>query len=154
MSTTTDLSQFGYREIKMASELLNAWVKNGLPDDFEHDEVTVMMNTNSGNVFLTNSEYQVAMMNGDSLESFYTCPECGHEGFKDEMHHDGGSECRRYLREIGAGETDDEMCECGHSRAEHDDDPDPDDNSGCLHRDGESYCQCEHFDLAEPPARS
>lgn len=105
--TTTDLSEFGYRERKMAAELLTASCK-GLPDDFDDDGVTVMMNKNSGNVFLTNSDFQVAMMNGENLESFYSCPECGHEGFKDEMQHDGDVECRRYLREIGLDDSEDE----------------------------------------------
>jgi hypothetical protein len=44
-----------------------------------------MFNPNSGNVFFTNSDYQVAMMNGDKLESFYVTPYEGHEGFKDEL---------------------------------------------------------------------
>jgi hypothetical protein len=99
--TTTDLSKFGYREIKMVRDLLDAWIKHGLPNDFEDNEVVPMMNTHSGNVFLTNSEYQVAMMNGDKLESFYSCPECGHEGFKEDMSHDGNSNCQEYLKSIG-----------------------------------------------------
>jgi hypothetical protein len=101
-TTTTDLSKFGWRERKMAAELLTASCEQGLPDDFEDDAVTIMMNMNSGNVFLTNADFQVAMMNGDKLESFYSCPECGHEGFKEDMAHDGGAECQRYLRDIGA----------------------------------------------------
>jgi len=83
--TTTDLAYFGYRERKLAEELLRAWREQGLPDDFLDEEVTIMMNKNSGYVFLTNSEFQVAMMNGDKLESFYTCFNCGNEGFKDDM---------------------------------------------------------------------
>lgn len=106
--TTTDLSEFGHRERKMAAQLLTASSDHGLPEDFYDDGVTVMMNKNSGNVFLTNSDFQVAMMNGDNLESFYSCPQCGHEGFKDEMQHDGNAECRRYLRDIGVTEESDE----------------------------------------------
>lgn len=101
MRTTTDLSKFGWREKRIASKLLDAACK-GLPDDFEDDEVTVMMNTKSGNVFLTNAEYQVAMLNGDKLESFYSCPICGHEGFAEEMdHNDDNEECQQYLKDIG-----------------------------------------------------
>lgn len=100
-TTTTDLAKFGWREKGMAADLLIA-AKKGLPEDFDDDEVTVMMNMNSGNVFLTNSEYQVAMMNGDALESFYSCPECGHEGFKEEMAHaEDRIQCQEYLRDIG-----------------------------------------------------
>jgi len=102
MSTTTDLSQFGYRERKMAAELLTASVEQGFPDDFDDDGVTVMMNMHSGNVFLTNADYQVAMLNGDKLESFYSCPQCGHEGFAEDMAHDAdNAECQRYLQDIG-----------------------------------------------------
>lgn len=106
MSTTTNLADFGYREKKMAAELLTAMCQ-GLPDDFDDDQVTVMMNTSSGNVFLTNDNCDVAMMNGDKLESFYSCPECGHEGFKEDMPHDGNADCKRYLRDIGVEESDD-----------------------------------------------
>ena len=84
-TTTTDFSQFGIRERNLAEELLRAWREQGLPDDFNTDKVTIMLNLMSGYVFLTNSDYQVAMMNGDKLESFYTDFETGEEGFKDEL---------------------------------------------------------------------
>ena len=83
--TTTDFARFGSRERRMAEELLRAWREQSLPEDFYKEEVTIMMNTHSGNVFLTNSNYQVAMMNGDKLETFYTDFETGEEGFKDEL---------------------------------------------------------------------
>ena len=82
---STDLSDFGSREREMAEELLREWRCQGLPEDFYDDEVQIMINMNSGNVFLTNSDYQVAMMNGDRLESFYTLPYEGEEGFKDDF---------------------------------------------------------------------
>ncbi len=111
-TTTTDLSQFGYRERKLAAEILTASVEQGFPDDFTDDGVTVMMNMNSGNVFLTNDEFQVAMMNGDKLESFYSCPMCGHEGFAEDMPHgEGDKECQRYLRDIGVVEDADDDAE-------------------------------------------
>jgi len=66
-----------------------------------------MFNTYSGYVFLTNSEYQVAFMNGNNLEIWYNCPYCGHEGFKEDMEHDfESSECIRYLIEIGVIEEE------------------------------------------------
>lgn len=83
--TINDFSKFGYRERKMAEQLLHAWNECGLPEDFQEDEVSIIMNTHSGNVFLTNSEFQVAMMNGDKLESFYTDFETGEEGFREEL---------------------------------------------------------------------
>jgi hypothetical protein len=99
--TTTDLSKFGYRELEMVEELIKAKREQGLPEDFEENEVTIMMNQNSGNVFFTNSEFQVAMMNGDKLESFYVCAICGHEGFKEDMqHNEDDEECQEYLKEM------------------------------------------------------
>lgn len=93
--TTTNLSKFGYSEIKELTKILNAWMTDGLPDDFYQDEVHPMMNNNSGFVFLTNSEFQVAMMNGNKLESWYSCPNCGHEGFAEDcqLNDHGCNEC-------------------------------------------------------------
>ncbi len=92
---TTDLADFGSRERHMLCDLLNAWNTQGLPDDFDDNEVRAMMNRNSGSVFLTNSEYQVAMLNGDKLESWYNCPNCGHEGFTEDckLNEEGCDEC-------------------------------------------------------------
>lgn len=97
--TTTDLADFGFRELHEAGNLLKAYASNGI-EGFTHDKVRVMMNRNSGNVFLVNSDYQVAMMNGNDLELFYSCPECGHEGFIDDMDHDGNRECKQYYKDI------------------------------------------------------
>ena len=82
---TTNLENFGYRELIMLEELLKAMREQGLPKDFYDDEVHPMMNQSSGNVFLTNSDYQVAMLNGDNLESFYFLSYHGNEGFLDEL---------------------------------------------------------------------
>lgn len=99
--TTTNLADFGSLQRRKAEELLKAWRLQGLPEDFDNDEVTIRMNTNSGYVFLTNSDYQVAMLHGGILESFYSCPICGHEGFLEEMNHgDSDSECQSYYKEI------------------------------------------------------
>lgn len=105
---TTDLSKFGYRELAMAGELLNWFNDHSYPEDFNSDDVKLYMNANSGNVFLSNEDGQVLMMNGDKLETFYSCPICGHEGFLEDMKHtkeDNASytsECDEYLKEIGA----------------------------------------------------
>ena len=102
MTTTIDLTKFGYRELKMLEQLLKAMREQGLPDGFDNDEVTPMMNMNSGNVFLTNSNYDAAKMNGDTLEKWFNCPYCGHEGFLEDMQHDAiDDECKEYMNEIG-----------------------------------------------------
>lgn len=96
MSTTTNIADFGYSELKELRRLIDAWMDQGLPEDFEGFEVHPMMNKNSGKVFLTNDEYQVAMMNGDKLESWYCCGYCGHEGFREDcqLTDEGCNECR------------------------------------------------------------
>jgi hypothetical protein len=83
--TTTNFADFGWRERRLAAELLIASCEQGFPADFEDSGVQIMMNRNSGNVFFVNDEYQVAMMNGDKLESFYNTPYHGYEGFADEL---------------------------------------------------------------------
>lgn len=82
--TTTDLAQFAARERMVLLEILQAWHERGLPKGFFESDVIPMLNRNSGCVFLTNSEYQAAAMNGDKLELWHNCPNCGHEGFEDD----------------------------------------------------------------------
>jgi hypothetical protein len=95
--TTTNLADFGYSEREELIRLLRAWHEKGLPEDFYNDQVTAMFNRNSGCVFLTNNDYQAAMMNGNKLETWYNCSNCGHEGFKEDCQlNDEGycNECR------------------------------------------------------------
>lgn len=92
--TTTDLSDFGSREYKLLCVLIDAMEDQGLPEDFEPNEVHPMFNKDSGHVFLTNSEFQACMMNGDKLETWYHCGNCGHEGFAEDCKlNDEGCEC-------------------------------------------------------------
>lgn len=44
-----------------------------------------MMNSSSGNVFLTDEDFNVAMMNGGDLDAWLYAPYEGHEGFIDEL---------------------------------------------------------------------
>ena len=101
--TTTDLSKFGCRELDMAGDLLKA-ISNGLPDDFDDEEITVMFNRNSGMVFLTNAEYQVAVLGDDGeLVSFYSTPYEGLEGTFDDLkdqYNDMHEEDKEYMRDI------------------------------------------------------
>lgn len=102
MTTTTDLSKFGYRELKRLEFLLKAMREKGLPDDFDNSEVTPMMNVDSGNVFLTNDSYEVAMMNGDSLEKWHVCSYCGHEGFLEDFEHaPSDPDCTEQMKDAG-----------------------------------------------------
>lgn len=102
MKNTQDLSKFGYREIDIAGKLLCVYAKK---DDnnkthFFGQVTGVEFNPNSGNVFLVDEDYNIAMMNGDKLEDFFFCPECGHEGFLEDMDHEGNEGCQEYLKSI------------------------------------------------------
>lgn len=95
MCTTTDISDFDRFDLQEAITLLRVMENQGLPGDFYDDGVTLMKNKDSGMVFLTNSEFQVAMMNGNALEIWNTCLNCGNEGFEEDcsLIDDGCNEC-------------------------------------------------------------
>ena len=99
-TTTTNLNDFGYRELEITRDLLDAMVTDGLPENFHNEGVTIMLNRTSGFVFLTNDDFQVAMINGDKLEMYYTCPECGEEGFEEEIEYSPNDCCKEYLNEL------------------------------------------------------
>lgn len=100
---TQDLSKFGFRELDEAGRLLTA-IKNGLPEDFDDQGIAVEFNPNSGNVFLVNSDYQVAMADDEgNLYSFYSTPYEGREGsFADlvEEYDDMHEEDKEYMRDL------------------------------------------------------
>jgi hypothetical protein len=105
-NNTQDLSKFGYRELAMGADLLRAILRD-LPDDFEDDGITVEFNPNSGEVFLTNSGYQVAVLDKrGELESFYSTPYEGLEGTWAELveqYQDMHPEDQEYIRAIADG---------------------------------------------------
>jgi hypothetical protein len=82
---TENFVDFRDRERVLLVEILNAWNNNGLPLNFWDDGVKPAFNANSGYVFLVNSEYQTAMMNGDKLELWHSLPYSGQEGFIDDL---------------------------------------------------------------------
>ena len=99
---TRDLSKFGHREREMAGDLLKALGnKNDKTKFFGNEGIAVEFNPNSGNVFLVDEDYNVAMMNGEDLEDFYSCPNCGHEGFLEDMDHgEDDKDCVEYYESI------------------------------------------------------
>jgi hypothetical protein len=79
---TENLAEFGAREREIAGRTLLA----ALPDNFDASGVKLAFNKNSGNVFLVNDDYQVAMLvDDDKLAIFHSTPYHGHEGFIDEL---------------------------------------------------------------------
>ena len=80
---TSDLAEFGFRELEMVEELLKAYRIQGA--DFLGDKVKPFMNRHSGYVFLCDEDYNTAMMNGDKLEQWLNCGQCGNEGFPEDV---------------------------------------------------------------------
>lgn len=100
---TNDLSKFGYREQELTKDIILAWKKHGLPEDFYNDGVEIAFNTHSGYVFLTNSDYQVAIEEDGKLVSFYSTPYEGREGTLEELleeYEDMHPEDQAYIDEI------------------------------------------------------
>lgn len=98
--TTVDLSKFRYRELDIASDLLKEYSKRNY--DFLSDGLTLNFNANSGNVFLSDEEYNVGMLNNGKLEQWFNCGYCGHEGFKEDMLHEPEDfNCKEFMQEIG-----------------------------------------------------
>ena len=100
---TEDLAEFGTRELKEAGKLLTA-IGRGLPDDFYQDGIKVGFNKNSGYVFLTNSDYQTALVDDDGeLYSFYSTPYEGREGSYQELmeeYEDMHPEDQEYMKDL------------------------------------------------------
>lgn len=92
-----DFSQFGFRELKMAAELLNAYVEGKWASrkDRLDGGLKIEFNPNSGNVFLVDDEFNVAMMNGYALENWFSCGVCGTEGFRSEVDFGDAFTCKQ-----------------------------------------------------------
>ena len=101
---TEDLADFGYREFDLAADLFAAYKNGGFPDDFDDTGVKLALNTSSGYVFFTNSDYQVCMDEGGKLKSFYSTPYSGFEGFAEDLFYEADEswdeEDLEYLLEI------------------------------------------------------
>jgi len=94
---TKDWTKFGNIEIETAKELLSH-----IKEIDCYGKVEVWFNLYSGNVFLCDEDYNVWMMNGEIIDQWFSCPQCGHEGFKENMSHNlDNSDCVKYLEEIG-----------------------------------------------------
>ena len=98
---TEDWKDFGYRERKMAIELLTAYNEDNMTvaaSDFMDGHPRAAMNRDSGYVFLTDDEYNAFMLNGEGvLDIFLSCPNCGCEGFPSYLYeHPECDECKEY----------------------------------------------------------
>ena len=87
--------------MRMSPQLLTAYTDD-LKPDFLQDQVRLVFNQHTGEVFLTDSDLTVAMINGDKLEQWFHCPVCGHSGFLEDMQHEPQNlDCTEYMAQIG-----------------------------------------------------
>ena len=94
MHNTQNLADFGNVEREEAGILLSTLGTSRDHTQFFGDRgVAVEFNPMSGYVFLVDEDYNVAMMNGDVLEDFITCPNCGGEGLASDFKEDNEDEC-------------------------------------------------------------
>lgn len=103
---TENIADFGIREIAMAADLMKAVAEGNCP--IHRGGLRPAMNTNSGYVFLVNEDYEVAMMNGDKIEQFFTSPETGQEGFLEDFE---GEDFIHLITELGLDDINGEVCE-------------------------------------------
>ena len=83
MAITNNLIKFGFRELDMAADLLKAYANNKNDVEFG-DGVNVFMNDSSGNVFLSDEDMTVGVLENERIVQFYSCPQCGNEGTQNE----------------------------------------------------------------------
>lgn len=79
-----DLSQLGYREIEKAGELLKAYAERR-PDDWNDNDVKLAYNGASGEVFLTNEDYQTLVLENGRAVMWYFLNYHGNEGTIDDL---------------------------------------------------------------------
>jgi hypothetical protein len=101
---TSDLAEFGNRELDEVVKLIKAEKECGFPEDFHNEDVTIFFNKNSGCVFFSNSDCQVCMCDEDGdLFSWYYTPYEGEEGFIFDLadrYYELHADDRKYVKEI------------------------------------------------------
>ena len=86
---TASFEKWGHWELAEGANILNAYAEHGQPD-FLSDGITLNFNPTSGKVFMSDSEYNVAVLEGDELVQFFYCAQCGFEGTEEEASFEEG----------------------------------------------------------------
>lgn len=98
-----NLKNMSYREIKIAAKILNDIADNGCPDNLDDDSFDISFNPDSGFVYAHDDDFNVFILNSKgTLQQWFTCPICCHEGFIQDMQHNSDDiRCQDFLRDIG-----------------------------------------------------
>ena len=78
---TSDLADFGWRELSMAKDLLTALVERNNNKLLTDSGLRICMNPNSGYVFLSDLDHNTAMECDGELLDWINTPYEGREGF-------------------------------------------------------------------------
>lgn len=95
----TEFNDLTLDEKKEGMELLSAIGSQNDKTKYLGDNPNVFMNQMSGYIFLSDDDYNVAMLDGDILRDFLNCPECSNEGFQSDLFK-GSQCCKDYVRHI------------------------------------------------------
>lgn len=103
MHNTQNLADFGMIERDEAGTLLKTLGSYKDKTQFFGDRgVAVEFNPMSGMVFLVDGDYNVAVMDGEFLVDFITCPNCGGESTGPDFRDDCTDECcQEYADDLG-----------------------------------------------------
>lgn len=83
---STDLSKFGNREKILAADLLTALAKTGWPDNFDMYNVQLYIDSNWGDVYLTNENGEFAALTDQGkIERYYFSPSGKYKGFFEDL---------------------------------------------------------------------
>ena len=82
---TLNLSDFNLSDLPELIKLLVAISKHGLPSNMSFKGAEILLDRESGDLFLTNEDGQIAKLYGESLKGWTYCPICGNEGFEDDL---------------------------------------------------------------------
>lgn len=79
----SNLQKFGTRELEMVRDLIDVFLKrkwkNVRDEPDESEELSIKFNTSSGNIFLTDEDFNVWIEEDGYLVQFFSCAECGNE---------------------------------------------------------------------------
>ena len=102
MDNNFDVSKLSNKALQDLSKILATYkTENDISDisEYANDNVHIGYNKDHDNVYLYSEEYpHSVMMNGDKLDTFHSCWNCGHEGFKEDVIHEPlNSDCEEFL---------------------------------------------------------
>lgn len=100
MDNTRNLMDFGIRELRLTARLLSLFKTDNDKTALLGDTISPEFNPESGYVFLIDADFNVAMLNGEELQDWHRCPECGVEGFLDDVERSPSPCCKQYTKQF------------------------------------------------------